>query len=56
MRVLRFVSLQHLKFTYNEFRTMFPTIKVTCFVRKPVRIAELANIIRKELAEQDQKH
>lgn len=34
---------------YDEFKRLFPTIKVTCFVRKPVTIEKLAEIIRQEL-------
>jgi two-component system, OmpR family, response regulator ChvI len=34
---------------YDEFRRVFPKLKVDCFVRKPVGMEELAKIIRKEL-------
>ncbi len=34
---------------YDEFRKVFPKLRVNCFVRKPVRIEELANTIRDEL-------
>jgi DNA-binding response OmpR family regulator len=31
---------------YDEFKKMFPKIRVNCFVRKPVSIEELRKIIR----------
>ena len=34
---------------YDEFRRVFPKLKVDCFVRKPVSLEELANIMRREL-------
>ncbi len=35
---------------YDEFRKVFPKLRVNCFVRKPVTISHLAQIIREELA------
>lgn len=35
---------------YDEFRKVFPKLRVNCFVRKPVTISHLARIIREELA------
>lgn len=35
---------------YNEFRRVFPKLHVSCFVRKPVTIKELARIVNEELA------
>lgn len=35
---------------YDEFRKVFPKIKVACFVRKPVSIEELRQTILTELA------
>jgi DNA-binding response OmpR family regulator len=34
---------------FDEFRRVFPKLKVDCFVRKPVSLAQLARIVRKEL-------
>jgi two-component system, OmpR family, response regulator ChvI len=34
---------------YDEFRRVFPKIKVDCFVRKPVTIESLVKLIRAEL-------
>lgn len=34
---------------YDEFRKMFPKLRVNCFVRKPVRLEELAKTIKEEL-------
>lgn len=34
---------------YDEFRKVFPKVRVNCFVRKPVRLEELAKTIREEL-------
>lgn len=34
---------------YDEFRRVFPRLKVDCFVRKPVSMDTLAKIIRAEL-------
>lgn len=34
---------------YDEFRKMFPKVRVNCFVRKPVRLDELAKTIREEM-------
>lgn len=35
---------------YDEFRKVFPKISVSCFIRKPVTISQLANAIQEELA------
>jgi len=35
---------------YDEFKKVFPKIHVSCFVRKPVSIKKLAEIIREELS------
>jgi DNA-binding NtrC family response regulator len=41
---------------YDEFKRMFPSLRVTCFVRKPVRLDKLVKIIREELElEEDRK-
>jgi DNA-binding response OmpR family regulator len=34
---------------YDEFRRVFPKLNVTCFVRKPITIDELAKILKQEL-------
>lgn len=34
---------------YDEFRRVFPKLKVECFVRKPVSIDHLAKVIKEEL-------
>ena len=34
---------------YDEFKKVFPKLRVHCFVRKPVRLEELAKTIREEL-------
>jgi DNA-binding response OmpR family regulator len=34
---------------YDEFRRVFPKVRVNCFVRKPVRLEELAKTIMEEL-------
>jgi two-component SAPR family response regulator len=34
---------------YDEFRKIFPKLRVDCFVRKPVSLNRLARIIRQEL-------
>jgi len=34
---------------YDEFREIFPKLRVDCFVRKPVSLDRLARIIRQEL-------
>ena len=39
---------------YDEFKRVFPKIKVSCFVRKPVSIAELTRTISEELDIQQQ--
>jgi DNA-binding response OmpR family regulator len=38
---------------YDEFKRMFPKIKVDCFIRKPVSINDLARVIKDELQQQD---
>jgi DNA-binding response OmpR family regulator len=38
---------------YDEFKRMFPKIKVECFIRKPVSINNLARLIKDELQQQD---
>ena len=38
---------------YDEFKRMFPKIKVDCFIRKPVSINNLARVIKNELQQQD---
>jgi DNA-binding response OmpR family regulator len=35
---------------FDEFRRVFPKIDVSCFVRKPITINQLARIVREELA------
>ncbi|WP_187147440.1 response regulator [Candidatus Nitrososphaera gargensis] len=35
---------------FDEFRRVFPKIDVSCFVRKPITINQLAKIVREELA------
>lgn len=37
---------------HDEFRRVFPTISVDCFVRKPVTIDKLAKIINRQLADE----
>jgi two-component system, OmpR family, response regulator ChvI len=37
------------EFYYDEFRRIFPKLNVTCFVRKPITINELAKILKEEL-------
>ena len=39
---------------FDEFRDMFPKLKVECFVHKPVSIDTLAKVIKGELTEQPQ--
>ena len=34
---------------YDEFRRVFPKLKVKCFVRKPVSISVLARVIKEEI-------
>lgn len=34
---------------YDEFRRVFPRLSIDCFVRKPVSLENLANIINAEL-------
>jgi len=34
---------------YDDFKRLFPAIEVSCFVHKPVSIAKLAEIIRRQL-------
>jgi DNA-binding response OmpR family regulator len=38
---------------YDEFKRVFPKIKVECFIRKPVSINNLARVIKYELQQQD---
>ena len=38
---------------YDEFKRMFPKIKVDCFIRKPVSINNLAHLIKDELQQKD---
>jgi two-component SAPR family response regulator len=38
---------------YDEFKRVFPKIKVQCFIRKPVSINSLARVIKDELQQQD---
>ena len=35
---------------FDEFKRVFPKINVSCFIRKPVTIAELARAVRNELS------
>lgn len=39
---------------YDEFKRMFPKIKVDCFIRKPVSINNLARVIKDELQQQEE--
>lgn len=34
---------------YDEFKRVFPKLKVNCFVKKPVKIEALSELIRREL-------
>ena len=38
---------------YDEFKRVFPKIKVECFIRKPVSINNLARVIKNELQQLD---
>src|SRR4030095_11431857 len=38
---------------YDEFKRVFPKIKVQCFIRKPISINNLASVIKDELQQQD---
>jgi DNA-binding response OmpR family regulator len=38
---------------YDEFKRVFPKIKVECFIRKPVSINNLARVIKDELQQKD---
>jgi two-component SAPR family response regulator len=38
---------------YDEFKRMFPKVKVECFIRKPVSINNLALLIKDELQQKD---
>ena len=40
---------------YDEFKKMFPKIRVNCFVRKPVSIEALSRLIREELELSEEK-
>ena len=53
MRKLKSVSLLHMKLYFDEFKRIFPKIKVECFIRKPVSINDLARVINDELLQQD---
>lgn len=46
---LRVCFITAFEIYYDEFRRVFPKIKVDCFVRKPVNMDTLAKIIRTEL-------
>ena len=35
----------------DEFQKMFPTVHVNCFIRKPIRIAELVTHIKRYLSD-----
>lgn len=35
---------------YDEFKRVFPKLKVSCFIKKPVTIGQLASVVREELA------
>ena len=37
---------------HNEFRKMFPSIDVNCFIKKPISVVELASLVKKTLNEQ----
>ena len=37
---------------FDEFKRIFPKIKVECFIRKPVSINDLARVIKDELQQQ----
>lgn len=39
---------------YDEFKRIFPKIKVGCFIRKPVSINNLARVIKDELQQQEE--
>jgi DNA-binding response OmpR family regulator len=39
---------------YDEFKKVFPNLRVNCFVRKPVRLQELAKTIMAELERVDE--
>ena len=38
---------------YDDFKRMFPKVKVECFIRKPVSINNLARLIKDELQQKD---
>jgi two-component system, OmpR family, response regulator ChvI len=38
---------------FDEFKRIFPKIKVGCFIRKPVSIGNLARVIKEELQQED---
>jgi two-component system, OmpR family, response regulator ChvI len=38
---------------FDEFKRIFPKIKVECFIRKPVSIDNLAHVIKEELQQED---
>lgn len=37
---------------HNEFRKMFPSIDVNCFIKKPISVVGLASLVKKTLDEQ----
>ena len=39
---------------YDEFRKVFPKLRVSCFVRKPVTISQLAKVVRGELGREQE--
>ena len=40
---------------YDEFKRVFPKIKVECFIRKPISINNLASVIKDELQQHGTK-
>jgi two-component system catabolic regulation response regulator CreB/two-component system response regulator ChvI len=46
---LRVCFITAFEIYYDEFRRVFPKIKVDCFVRKPASIDSIAKIVRNEL-------
>ena len=40
---------------FDEFKKVFPKIHVSCFIRKPVTIKELARLVKEELARPEQE-
>ena len=37
---------------HNEFRKMFPSLNVNCFIRKPISVVELASLVKETLNRQ----